>query len=163
MACLFLANSFWGGCSAKEFDMRNGVTVEADEILIRKNESLMVFSGNIRMRSEKLKILVRKTLTLHYTDLDGRINPTSMDMIDLVAVNDRGTRISGDRGDYDFVNSILTVRDNVIVNEKNSVIFVDRAVYDSVTEEINMSGNRSLNNDREKKVIIIMDGINSGE
>jgi lipopolysaccharide export system protein LptA len=147
------------GCFSREFSVGDGIAIDANEIRIRKNESLMVFSGNIRISKEKLKIFVKKTLTVHYANVDGKIIPNSMDMIDLVATNDVGLRIIGDRGYYDFVNSILTIRDNVVVSEKNSVIFVDRAIYDTITEEINMFGRRSAESGPEKKVIIIMDSI----
>lgn len=146
-------------CRPEEFGLGESVKIRADEISIRKNEGLMVFTGNIQIEKGGLEILVRKDLTIHYRDMDGKIRPSIMYMQDVEASSARGVRISGDRGDYDFVNSILTIRDNVVVNEKNSVIFVDRAVYDTLSEEINMFGNRSGEDGSKKKVIIIMDNL----
>ncbi|MDR1494567.1 MAG: hypothetical protein LBI29_00835 [Rickettsiales bacterium] len=160
-ALFFLSTPFLldSGCFSKELGLKDDIKIEADEIKIRKNEGLVLFRGNIRIKKGSLKMFVKKTLSVRYTNFDGKIRPNTMDMVDVEVINDRGVKISGDRGDYDFVNSILTIRDNVIVNEKNSVALVDRAVYDTLTEEINMFVNRSGKDDLRKKVVIIMDNL----
>ncbi|MDR1425559.1 MAG: hypothetical protein LBI70_01000 [Rickettsiales bacterium] len=150
-------------CFSEEFRVGNTTTIRADEIRIKKNENIMVFNGNISIENKGLKIFVKKTLTVHYINIDGKINPNSMDMTGLVATNPRGVKISGDRGNYDFINSILVISDNVVLKEKNTIIFADRAIYDTNTEEISVPSERDRENEVDRGILIIMDNINELE
>ncbi|GHU26387.1 hypothetical protein FACS1894152_0890 [Bacilli bacterium] len=146
-------------CLAKKVDKKNETTIESDEVKIKKNQNIMIFKGNIRIKKEDLTITTPKTATVYYAIDNGRIELKNIDMVDVVAIKDNGIRLSGDRGSYNLESSILTIENNVIISEKNSVIFVDKAVYNTISEEIDMFGNKKTKKNPKRNVVIIIDNI----
>ncbi|MDR2077394.1 MAG: hypothetical protein LBP39_00320 [Rickettsiales bacterium] len=152
------ASSFQQNHNLPSVDSKKStIFIESDEVRIKKNENIIVFTGNVKIRRDKINILAKKTATLYYVENNDRIEPEIIDMIDIIVTMGNNIKITGDKGSYDFINYMLTIEDNVVISEKNSTTFASRLIYNTITEEIEMFGKKIGSDPLGKTIIIIND------
>jgi lipopolysaccharide export system protein LptA len=134
------------------------IRLEADKIRIQKNKNIMVFTGNVKAKQDKLNILADKMTVNYHTDKNNKINIDNIEVRDNVILKNEIITANSNRGFYDLKKQVITLRDEIILSEKDTVIFGNTLVYDIRTGSANIEGKqRGENNDR---VIIILDNVN---
>ncbi|MDR2778401.1 MAG: hypothetical protein LBB13_02770 [Rickettsiales bacterium] len=133
------------------------ISIESDEVRMKKSEKIITFTGNVKILKDNVDMLAKKTAVLHYIENNNRIEPKTIDMIDVIVIRGNNIKITGDKGSYNFINSMLTIENSVVVNEKNSTIFTDKVLYNTLTEEIEMFGKKMKSDPVGRTTIIIND------
>jgi lipopolysaccharide transport protein LptA len=156
---IFISGKIFGSQSRYEAvsagDVGDTIFIESDEVRIKKNDNIVVFMGNVKIRRNEINILAKKTAILHYIENNYKIEPDIIDMVDITITRGDNMKITGDRGSYDFVSSMLTIEDNVVISEKNSTTFASKVLYNTITEEIEMFGRKMESDPIGKTTIII--------
>ncbi|MDR1499253.1 MAG: lipopolysaccharide transport periplasmic protein LptA [Rickettsiales bacterium] len=141
------------------------IRLESDEIKIRKNENLMVFTGKVKAEQAELNIFSDRMVVKYRNIGDGKIDINSIRARGNVVLKNKTIVARSDEALYDFKKQIITLDGNVILNEKDAVVFGDKLFYNIATDETSIEGSKTKKKNgngedtSNKRVTIILDNI----
>lgn len=147
----------------KKSSITNKTTIVANEIKIIRNKGVIVFKDKVECKNGTLKINSDRMVVKYNTNDKNIVAKEKIKNIDIsgnVILQDIDITVTGDKGNYNLINNIITVEDNVIVNDKDIVVFGDKMTYNLQTGETDISGIRKKEKTSNGRVIIILDDIN---
>lgn len=135
-------------------DINKPIKIESDEISMKKDSNVMVFTGNVEAKQDNLIILTDKMLV----EYEGKkINITNIKVYGNVMLKNSNIVASSDKGEYDLKKNIIVLEDNVILTEKDVVVYGDKMTYDTIKQESKVYGSKNQNN----RITIILDNVNN--
>ena len=134
-------------------DFNRPIKIEADEVSTKKNSNIITFNGNVEATQDNLKILTDKMFV--YYKNNKRIEIDNIKAVGNVILKNENILATGDEGEYDIKNNIVTLEKNIILTEKDVVIYGEKMIYNTITQESKMYGETD-----KKRITIILDDIN---
>ena len=134
-------------------DFNRPIKIEADEVSTKKNSNIITFNGNVEATQDNLKILTDKMFVYYKNDKGIEIN--NIKAVGNVILKNENILATGDEGEYDIKNNIVTLEKNIILTEKDVVIYGEKMIYNTITQESKMYGETD-----KKRITIILDDIN---
>lgn len=154
---LILFNLFClNGYSKNNFkqDVNKPIKIESNEISMKKDSNIIVFTGNVEAKQDNLIILTDKMLV----EYEGtKINIKNIKVDGNVILKNNNIVASSDKGEYDLIKNLIVLEDNVILTEKDVVVYGDKMTYDTIKQESKVYGSKNQNN----RITIILDNVNN--
>lgn len=140
----------------------NKTTIVANEVKILKNKGIIVFTDKVECKNGTLKVNGDRMVVkynISNKNLENKNIVKNVDIFGNVVVRDINITITGDNGNYNLENNIITVENNVIMNDTDVVIFGDKMTYNVLTGETDIIGIKKKKENPNGRVIIILDDI----
>lgn len=154
---LILFNLFClNGYSKNNFkqDINKPIKIESNEISMKKNSNIIVFTGNVEAKQDNLTILTDRMLVEYEGE---KKNIKNIKLFGNIMLKNKNIVANSDKGYYDLSKNIITLEDNVILTEKDVVVYGDKMTYDTIKQESKVYGSKKQNN----RITIILDNINN--
>lgn len=130
------------------------IKIESNEISMKKNSNIIVFTGNVEATQDNLVILTDKMLVEYEGE---NIDIKNIKLFgNVILKNDTIVANSG-KGEYNLLKNIITLENNVVLTEKDVVVYGDKMTYDTIKQESKVYGSKKENN----RITIILDNINN--
>ena len=153
---LFNLNTF---AKPNSFNSNKPIRIKSNEILVKKNKNLMVFTGKVEAKQDDLSIFTDKMYVRYKKNIDNKLEINNIKAFGNVVLKNKTITVKGDTGVYDLQNNLITLENNIILNENDAVVFGEKVIYNTITEEINIYG-ESDKNPKKERITIILDNIN---
>lgn len=169
-----------GDANVKNISTSKPVKIEADEIIIKRDNDQVVFVGKVKITQDELNIFSDNMIVNYYKNKDKSVSIKNIKANNNVILKNKTITAKGDSAVYDFRNQLITLKDNIILNEEDAVVLGDVLTYNVETQETKMgskedeenienteniksiedSAGENEGNKNKKRVIIILDNIN---
>ncbi|MBT3534085.1 MAG: hypothetical protein HN478_09405 [Rhodospirillaceae bacterium] len=135
---------------AGSIDTDQPIDINADNLEIRQEQSLAIFTGNviatqgrIKLRAEQLKVWYRQASDKSAANAaNSGSTIIRIDAIDKVFVSSASETAQGDMGIYDVAEQRLTLTGTVILTRGQNVLRGKKLVMDMATGRSQISGGR---------------------
>ena len=127
------------------------IKIEANEVSTKRNSNVIIFDGKVEATQDNLKIFTDKMYVYYRNNKEIE----NIKAIGNVILKNEGILATGDEGEYDIKNNLVTLKKNIILTEKDVVVYGEKMTYDTVTQESKMYGETD-----KKRITIILDDIN---
>lgn len=140
VALVLVASPVWAEGLAKGIDGKKPVEINADQLEVRQEESIAVFTGNVIAVQGDTR-LKSDVMTVHYHKKENAApdaDPTqgAVERIDVegnVLLTTPEESASGARGVYDVDAKKVTLLENVVLTRGKNILKGDTLVYDFAT------------------------------
>lgn len=147
--------------NGKITDKKNKVTIEADKIVLKDKKKTVFFYGNVIYKNGEITIKADKMSVKYNERLTSNKNVKIKDIYanGNVKFNNSKMIVTGDKGNYNLINHLITIEDNVTMNNDNVIALGNKLTYNILTDDTKIDDIKKEGKDK-KRVIIILDDIN---
>ncbi len=135
---------------------KNKTKLEANEIILHKNENKIKLTGNVEINSGNINLYADRMI-VYFNKNDGQNNITKISGNGNILLKNENINAESESFLYEPNEHIVTMYDNVKLTEKDSVAYSDKLIYNIET------GNAVINSKKERVKIFIndIDGLKS--
>ena len=137
------------------------IKMQSNEILIKKNKNLIIFTGKVEAKQDKLNMFADKMFIKYKKNKNNKAEIKNIKLFGNVVLKNENITVRGDKGNYEMDNNLITLEENIIMNENDTVVFGKKMTYNTITEETNIYGGvESENGNKKERITIILEDIN---
>lgn len=137
------------------------IKIQSNEILIKKNKNLIIFTGMVEAKQDKLNMFADKMFIKYKKNKNNKTEIKNIKLFGNVVLKNENITVRGDKGNYEIDNNFITLEENIIMNENDAVVFGKKMTYNTITEETNIYGSaEDESSDKKERITIILEDIN---
>ncbi len=158
---IFIVSTNFCYGNGKVTNKKSKMTIEADKIVLKDRKKVAFFYGNVIYRNGEITIQSDRMSVKYDEKLtsDKSVKIKDIYAYGNVKFNNGKMIVTGDRGNYNLVNYLITIEDNVVMNNDDVIALGNKLTYNILTDDTKMDDIKKQEKDK-KRVIIILDDIN---
>ena len=147
--------------NSKITDRKDKMIIEADKVVLKDRKKIVSFYGNVIYKNGEITIKADRMSVKYNEKISSNKNIKIKDIYanGNVKFNNGKMVVTGDKGNYNLANHLITIEDNVTMNNDNVTVLGNKLTYNILTDDTKIDDIKKEENDK-KRVIIILDDVN---